>query len=113
MDVRNTFFDRYLKVYANQVVSKHVTDNDDIIKKNELVEVSMDTTIDIDNMENIKLEDNYNLKRVHVNFDDLSDKMVEHVIHQMKSDFELSMLEDVSCLIDFQVKQMNDYTCDS
>lgn len=31
----------------------------------------------------------------------------------MHSDFELSMVEDVSCLLDFKVKKIKDYTCDS
>lgn len=109
INVKSTFLNRYLEVKVNQVVSKHVTDKDGVIKKNDLVEVSMDSNIDINNMENVKLEDNENLNRVHMNVDDMSDKMVEHVVHQMQ--FELSMVKDISCLPNFQVKQMKDYNC--
>lgn len=79
MDVKSTFLNRYLKLEVNQVVSKHVIDKDGVIKKNELVEVSMDATIN--NMENAKLEDNENLKRIHMNVDDMSYKMLEHFIY--------------------------------
>lgn len=43
----------------------------------------------------------------------MSDKMMGHFVQQMKSDFEFSIVGDVTYFLDFQVKQMKDYTFDS
>lgn len=56
---------------------------------------------------------NENLRIVHINVDDMSDKMVEHFVQKMQSKFELSMVGDVTYFLDFKVKQMKDYTFDS
>lgn len=41
---------------------------------------------------------------------DLSDNMVKHVIHQTQFDIELSIIEDVRHLPEFQAKLMKDHT---
>lgn len=56
------------------------------------------------------MKDNKNLEKTHIFVDGMSDNMEELVVHQIQSDFEASMVEDVSCLPDFQVKN---YTCGS
>lgn len=40
-------------------------------------------------------------------------RMTEHCVQQMVIELEVSMVKDVSFFPDFQVNQMNDYTCDS
>lgn len=45
--------------------------------------------------------------------DTMLGRMTEHCVQQILFELEVSMVEDVSYLLDFQVKQMNDYTCDS
>lgn len=54
------------------------------------------------------MKDNENLDKALMYVDALSNIMVEHVVHQMQSEFVLSLV--VSCLLNFQVKN---YSCGS
>lgn len=48
------------------------------------------------------MKDNDNLEKSLMCDVDLSDNMLEHVVHQMQFDLELSMIEDVVHLLEFQ-----------
>lgn len=118
MDVKSLFLNRNLNVEVNQDVSNYVTDNYCVLKKDDHVDVSMDATIDINNMEGVNMEDNENLIIVHIYVEDnvlcrMSVKMLEHFVQQIQSNFELRMVGGVTYFPDFQVKQMKDYTFDS
>lgn len=56
------------------------------------------------------MKDNENHERALMCIEELPNKIMEHVVHQLQYDLELSMVEDVSCLPDFQVKN---YVCGS
>lgn len=56
------------------------------------------------------MKDNESRERALMHVNVMSDNIVKHVIHQMQSDFELRMVEDVRCLSNFQVKN---YACGS
>lgn len=68
---------------------------------------------DVQLLEDVIVKDNENLMRVHMYVDDMSCKMVEHLIKKIWSDFELSMVGDVTYFPNFQVNQMKDYTFNS
>lgn len=48
--MRSAFLNRYLNVEANQNVSKYVIDNDNVIKKDDYVEVDEDDNIPFANV---------------------------------------------------------------
>lgn len=62
-------------------------------------------------MEDAIMKYNENILTVHIY--DMSDKMVEHFVQQISSEFELSMVGDVTYFPYIQVKKMKDYTFDS
>lgn len=71
MDAKNAFLNRYLNVKVNLDVSSDVIDMDGIIEKDDYMEVSMNDTSDINNMEGVNMEDNGNLMIVHIYVEDV------------------------------------------
>lgn len=85
MHVKITFLNRYLKVDASQFVSKHVTNKEGVIKNDDFVEVGINVATDINNMENVKLEDNENMMIIHIYVEGnvlcrMTIKMLEHFV---------------------------------
>lgn len=118
MDVKRVFLSRYLNVEANQDASNYVIDKDGVIKKNDYVDVNMNATTDINNMKGVNMEDNGSLFIVHIHVEDnvlcrISVKMLEHCVHQMQSECELSMVGDVTYFPDLEGNKMKDFTFDS
>lgn len=60
-DVKSDFLNRYSNGKVNQDLSNVIIDMDGVIKKDDYVEVSMDSTNDINNMEGVNVENNENL----------------------------------------------------
>lgn len=67
---------------------------------------------DVQQLEEVIVKDNDNLKKALMYGVDLSDNTLEHVVHQMQSNLELNMIEDVAYLPEFQARIMKDDTYD-
>lgn len=84
-------------MWQSQDVKNYATDKDGVFKKDDCVEVNMNDTRDINNMEGVNMEDNKNLIIVHNYVKDnllcrMSIKMFEYFVQKIQSKFELSMV---------------------
>lgn len=63
------------------------------------INIYWNVTVDINNLEGVNMRDSEDLL-----IDTMLGRITKHCVQQMLSDLEMSMVEDVSCLPDFQVK---------